>query len=169
MKHSRVLLGGVGGDYAFGSWLVKAELAVLDGIEFATTGEHTRIDSMLGLEYYGIAENTIALEIVDRHLDDFEGSMKGFPDFARRDTVETALRWSADWWHARLHTTALAIVIGAKAQDGSVLRFSGDYDIRDGLAVGAGIQIFLKGGDSDGLLNPFAKNDRIFLRVKYSF
>ena len=124
---------------------------------------------MLGLEYYGIAENTIALEIVDRHLDDFEGSMKGFPDFARRETIETALRWSADWWNARLHTTALAIVIGAKAQDGSVLRFSGDYDIRDGLAVGAGIQIFLKGGDSDGLLNPFAKNDRIFLRVKYSF
>jgi hypothetical protein len=169
MQHSRVKLGGVGGDYAFGAWLVKAELAVLDGIDFATTGEKTRIDAMLGVEYYGIAENTVALEIVNRHLDDFEGSMKGFPDFARRDTVETALRWSADWWNARLHTTALAIVIGEKAQDGSVLRFSADYDIRDALVAGAAIQIFLKGGASDGLLNPFARNDRVFLRVKYSF
>jgi hypothetical protein len=169
MKHSRVLLGGVGGDYAFGSWLVKSELAVLNGIDFATTDEKTRIDSMLGLEYYGIVESTIALEIVNRHLDDFEGSMKGPPDFARRDTIETALRWSADWWQARLHTTALAIVIGAKAQDGSMLRFSGDYDIRDGLSAGVGIQIFLKGTDSDGLFNPWAQNDRVFLRVKYSF
>jgi hypothetical protein len=169
LQHSRVLLGGVGGAYAFGAWLVKGELAVLDGIDFANTGEKTRIDAMLGVEYYGFAENNIALEVVNRHLDDFHGSMKGFPDFARRDTLETALRWSADWWNARLHTTALAIVIGAKAQDGSVLRFSADYDIRDALVVGAGIQIFLKGTDSDGRLNPFAPNDRVFLRIKYSF
>lgn len=169
LKHSRVLLGGVGGNYAFGAWLVKGEFAALDGIDFANTGEKTRFDSMLGLEYYGFAENNIALEIVLRHLDDFESSMKGFPDFARQNTVETALRWSADWWNARLHTTALAIVFGAKAQDGSVLRFSVDYDIRDALSFGVGIQIFLEGTESDGFLNPFKKNDRVFLRLKYSF
>ncbi len=169
LKHSRVLLGGVGGNYTLGSWLVKGELAVLDGIDFATTGEKTRIDAMLGLEYYGLAENTFALEIVNRHLDDFEDSMKGLPDLAQHDTVETALRWSADWWNARLHSTALVIVLGEKAQDGTVLRFSADYDIRDALVAGAGIQIFLKGTDSDGLLNSFAQNDRVFLRIKYSF
>jgi hypothetical protein len=169
MKHSRVLLGGVGGNYTFGSWLVKGELAVLDGIDYATTGKKTRIDAMLGVEYYGLAENTFALEVANRHIDDFEGSLNDAPDQVRRDSVETALRWSADWWHARLHTTLLALVFGAKAQDGSVLRFSADYDIRDALVAGAGIQIFLKGTDSDGLLNPFARNDRVFLRIKYSF
>jgi hypothetical protein len=174
MQHSRVLLSGVGGDYAFGSWLVKSELAVIDGIDFATTGEKTRIDAMLGLEYYGFAENTLALEIVNRHLDDFQSSMKGFPDYARRDTVETALRWSADWWNARLHTTALAVVVGWKAQDGSVLRFSGDYDLRDGLSVGAGVQLWLSGTDGGALDNPwspdpYGANDRLFLRLKYSF
>ena len=169
MQHSRVILGGVGGNHAFGSWLLKSELAVIDGIDFATTGEKTRIDAMLGVEYYGFPENTIALEIVNRHLDDFESSMKGFPDFARRDTQETALRWSADWWQARLHTTALAVVIGYKAQDGSMLRFTADYDIRDGLAAGAGVQIWLNGGDDNGLLNPYSANDRLFLRLKYSF
>ena len=60
-------------------------------------------------------------------------------------------------------------MFGAKAQDGSVLRFSADYDIRDALVVGAAIQIFLKGTESDGFLNPFASNDRVFLRIKYSF
>ena len=156
MQHSRVLLGGVGGDYAFGSWLVKSELAVLDGIHFATTGEKTRIDAMLGLEYYGIAESTFALEIVNRHLDDYQGSMKGFPDYAQRDTVETALRWSADWLQARLHSVALALVAGEKAQDGSVLRFSADYDIRDALSFGGGIQIFLKGRGGSALMHPYS-------------
>jgi len=174
MKHSRVILGGVGGDYAFGSWLLKSELAVVDGIDFATTGKKTRIDSMLGVEYYGFPENSIALEIVNRHLDDFESSMKGFPDYARRDTQETALRWSADWWQARLHTTALAVVIGYKAQDGSMLRFTADYDIRDGLSAGAGVQIWLNGTDGGALDNPYSPdpyghNDRLFLRLKYSF
>ena len=169
LKHSRVLLGGVGGNYAFGSWLVKGELAGITGIDFATTNEKTRFDSMLGVEYYGFADNNIALEIVLRHLDDFRGSMRGAPDFARQNTVETALRWSADWWNARLHTTALAVVFGAKAQDGSVLRFSADYDIRDALSFGVGIQIFFDGTASDGFLNPFSSNDRVFLRLKYSF
>ena len=169
LKHSRVLLGGVGGNYAFGSWLVKGELAALDGIDFATTGKKTRFDSMLGVEYYGIADSNIALEIVLRHLDDFQNSMKGFPDFARQNTVETSLRWGADWWNARLHTTALGVMFGAKAQDGSVLRFTADYDIRDALSFGVGIQIWLKGTENDGFLNPFKKNDRVFLRLKYSF
>ena len=51
---------------------------------------------------------------------------------------------------------------------------SGDFDNdgdRDFVVAGdsQGIQIFLKGTDSDGRLNPFAPNDRVFLRIKYSF
>jgi len=61
------------------------------------------------------------------------------------------------------------LVFGEKAQDGTVLRFSADYDIRDALVAGAGIQIFLEGTDSDGFLDPVAQNDRVFLRIKYSF
>jgi hypothetical protein len=167
--YSRLRMGGAGGNYAFGVWVLKAELAVLDGLDFATAGEKTRIDGMLGAEYYGIADSSFALDVVLRHIDDFQGSMRGFPDFARKDTVETSLRWSADWWNARLHTTALSVVFGALAQDGAVLRFTGDYDLRDGLSVGGGIQIWLPGGDADGRLDPFAQNDRIFARIKYSF
>jgi hypothetical protein len=170
LDHSRVLLGGVGGNYAFGAWLVKAELAATDGIDFATTtDDKTRFDSMLGLEYYGIEDSNFALEIVLRHLDDFENSMKGFPDFAQQNVVETSLRWGADWWNARLHTTALGVMFGAKAQDGSVLRFTADYDIRDALSFGVGIQIWIQGTENDGFLNPFKKNDRVLLRLKYSF
>jgi hypothetical protein len=167
--YSRITMGGVGGDYAFGSFVLKAELAYLDGIDYATTGEKDRFDAMLGIEYYGILDSSFALDVVNRHIFGFESSMKGFPDFSRRDSVEASLRWTADWWNARLHTTALGILLGEQAQDGAVLRFTADYDVRDGLVVGGGIQIWLAGTDAQGWLDPFAQNDRLFLRVKYSF
>jgi hypothetical protein len=169
LGYSRIRMGGAGGDYAFGSWVLKAELAYLDGIDYATVGERGRFDAMLGVEYYGIADSSIALDVANRHVFNYDGSMSGFPDFTRENNVEASLRWSADWWNARLHTTALGILFGLKAQDGAILRFTVDYDVRDALVVGTGIQIWLKGTDSDGRLNPFASNDRLFLRVKYSF
>lgn len=169
LGYSRIRMGGVGGDHAFGDWVFKAELAYLHGIDYATAGEKARIDALLGVEYYGLVDSSFALDVVNRHIDDFEGSMEGFPDFARRNTVESSLRWTADWWNARLHTTALGVMFGLKAQDGAVLRFTADYDVRDALVVGGGIQIWLEGTDSDGRLNPFAGNDRLFLRAKYSF
>jgi hypothetical protein len=167
--YSRITMAGAGSDYAIGSFVFKAELAYFDGLDFATTGEKARFDSMLGIEYYGIPDHSFALDVLNRHLFDFRGSMKGFPDYARRNSVEAALRWSADWWNARLHTTALGILLGETAQEGAVLRFTADYDVRDGLVVGGGIQIWLAGTDADGRLDPFAQNDRLFLRVKYSF
>lgn len=167
--YSRIRMAGAGGDYAIGSWVLKMELAWLGGIDYATVGERDRFDSMVGAEYYGFADNSIALDLVNRHVFNYDGSMVGFPDFTRENNFELSLRWSADWWNARLHTTALGMLFGLQGQDGSILRFSADYDVRDGLTVGTGIQIWLAGSDSDGRLNPFAKNDRLFLRIKYSF
>jgi hypothetical protein len=169
LGYSRIRMGGVGGNYALGTFVLKAELAYFDGIDFATTGEKGRFDALLGVEYYGIPESSFALDIVVRHLFDFQDSMKGFPDFAREDTVETSLRWTADWWNARLRTTALAVVLGERAQDGAVLRFTAEYELRDALVLGGGIQIWLAGTSDVGRLDPFAGNDRLFLRLKYSF
>jgi hypothetical protein len=167
--YSRIKLGGAGGDYAIGSWVLKGEAAYVGGTDYATVGERTRFDGMLGVEYYGVADSSFALDVVNRHVFNFDGSMVGFPDFTRENNVEASLRWSADWWNARLHTIALGMLFGLKAQDGAILRFTVEYDIRDALVIGTGIQIWLKGTDSDGRLNPFAHNDRLFLRVKYSF
>jgi hypothetical protein len=169
LRHSRIRLGGVGGNYTFGSWLVKAEFAYLTGIDYWATGEKDRIDAMVGLEYYGIPENSFAIEVVNRHIDDWEGALLETPDSVRRDSIEYSLRWSADWWNARLHTTALVVVFGEQAQDGTVVRMSLDYDVRDALVLSVGIQIFLEGTHENGLLDPIADNDRVMARLKYSF
>ncbi|HEY8153008.1 MAG TPA: DUF1302 family protein [Myxococcota bacterium] len=169
LGYSRIRMGGAGGDYAIGSFVLKGEAAYLGGTDYATVGERARFDMMLGVEYYGFADSSIALDVVNRHVFGYDGSMVGFPDFTRENNVEASLRWSADWWNARLHTTALGLLFGLKAQDGAILRFTVDYDVRDALVVGTGIQIWLAGSDEDGRLNPFAMNDRLFLRIKYSF
>ena len=43
---------GTGGNYTFGNWLVKAEIAWLDGFRFATAEPKSRLDALIGIEYY---------------------------------------------------------------------------------------------------------------------
>ena len=57
-----------------GNWLFKAEAAYLDGFMFFLTGQETfvRIDLLAGLEYYGFRNTTLSLDMVNRHLVDFD-------------------------------------------------------------------------------------------------
>jgi hypothetical protein len=182
LRHDRFWMAGAGGNYAFGSWLVKGELAYFDDIEANIAADNlnpafypegspnqfpattSRVDVMGGVEYYGFEETTIALEVVNRHIVDFADEVPG--DYGR-NSVETALRYTADFFNARLHVTALGIAFGEKAQDGSVVRLEANYDLRDALVVGGGILLFQKGDPE--LINQFARNDRLFLQIKYSF
>jgi hypothetical protein len=124
-----------------------------------------RIDTMGGVEYYGIDDVVVALEMVNRHIFNFRNDMK--PLFAQRDQVETAVRVTADLMNARLHLTALGLLFGIDAQDGSIVRLEASYDIRDALVAGGGIVLYQKGD-----LPPFTsifRNDRLFFHLKYSF
>jgi hypothetical protein len=166
--HNRLHLGGMGGNYTFGSWLLKGEIAYIDGFEFAfESGDRGRLDAMLGIEYYGIAESTFALEIVERHLFGHSIPINEAPNFVRKDSVDYALRWTADWMNARLTTTVLAILLGYKVQDGAIIRASGEYEISDGLALTAGILMFQAGDNPP--VTAWGLNDRVFIDLKYSF
>jgi hypothetical protein len=179
--YDRILLAGAGGNYTFGSWLFKAEAAWLYGFEYAyldwsvpggiprfdTTDEKSRLDVMGGVEYYGFNETTLALEIVNRHIFDYERPLLDIPTFVREDSVEYAFRYTADWLNARLSTTLLAVVFGYKAQDGAIVRAQGSYTFRDGLVGTLGLLIY-----ADGDLPPLSlwgNNDRVFIDLKYSF
>lgn len=166
--HDRLLFVGAGGNYAFGSWLLKSEAAWTDGFEFlGVAKERSRLDVMAGVEYYGLSEATVALEVVERHLFGHNSTIRAAPNSTREDAVEYALRYTADWFHARLSTTLLAVLLGAKVQDGAVLRAQGDYTIRDGLVLTAGILIFQKGRLAP--LDTWGHNDRLFFDIKWSF
>jgi hypothetical protein len=182
-KHSRLFMAGAGGNYTMGPWLFKAEAAWFDGIRvtrcepqpcevppFTLTTDpdrFQRFDGMLGVEYYGFSETTIAIEVVDRHLFGHDDLVVGFPTFQREDSTSYAIRYTADWLNARLQTTVLAILQGYKVQDGAVIRAQADYTLRDGLVLTGGILIF-EAGDLPPL-SDWGSNDRVFVDVKWSF
>jgi hypothetical protein len=175
--HSRLHMGGTGANYTVGSWLFKGELAYLDGIEYLilgdgpagappSTDEKPRLDAMIGVEYYGISETTIAIEAVNRHIFDYDDSMLD-TEFTRENAVEYAIRYTAEWLNARLRTTAVALLFGARVQDGAVVRLQADYTFRDALIGTAGIVLY-QGGDLLPL-SAWKRNDRLFFELEYSF
>jgi hypothetical protein len=186
LRLSRVHLLGAGGNYTRGSWLFKGELAGLQGPEYTvssfvplpppappgTTLEvpagsvtTSRLDGMVGVEYYGIDDLTVALEFVERHILDFQRRMKTFG--AVEDQTEIALRLTGSFLNERLETTLLALVFGDPAPDASAVRLSAAYDLRDALVLQGGIVIY-NGGDILAFRS-IDPNDRVFFQLKYSF
>ncbi|MEZ4215349.1 MAG: DUF1302 family protein [Myxococcota bacterium] len=168
LVHDRLWMVGSGGNYTVGSWLLKYELAFLDGLGFAAADdEKQRIDALVGVEYYGFTDTTIVFEIANRHLFGHEPAMRAAPDFAREDQQELALRITRNFWHDTLHVTLLGYALDVDPSDGSVVRLDVSYDVRDALTVGLGILLFQD--SPDGFLDGYGRNDRLLFSAKWSF
>jgi hypothetical protein len=185
LRHSRVTLVGAGANYTIGSWLFKAEIAWTDGIDYTTstrlnatvfglgivdlpTGnvQKSRLDFMGGIEYYGWTDTSIALEVANRHIFGFRNDMR--PLFGTQENqLETALRVTRLFMNDRLEVTALGIVFGNHAQDGSAVRLDARYDLRDALELVGGIVFYQKGDPPP--FDTIKRNDRFFFEIKYSF
>jgi len=192
-RQSRIAMGGVGANYTVGSWLLKGELAFLHGFEFAhhvwdlsgfppgvTFGpdrmfdDKSRWDAMLGVEYYGFSDTQIAVEIVYRHLNDFEegtgelpfetdpagldldyeSGMDNFPNYEREHQMITAIRITQELMNDRLDLTALGIIFSSDSHLGSIVRLSGEFEVRDALLVGGGIVLYQNGDSIEGGIRP---------------
>jgi hypothetical protein len=167
LVHDRLWMIGSGGNYTIGSWLIKAELAYLDGFGFANAGEKSRFDALVGVEYYGVVDTTFVVEVVERHLFDYESAIRRAPSFTREDSPEIALRLTRNFWNDTLHATLLGIVFGLDARDGSIARFDLSYDVLDALTVGVGLLLYQQGDLPP--LDAWADNDRVIFSVKWSF
>ena len=173
LKHSRINLYGIGGNYSIGSWLFKSELAYLSDLDYTSSGlvgfddtlEKDRFDAMVGLEYYGLSNTTFSFDIVNRHINDFEKSMKLAT--AHRNEQETAFRMTRDFMNERLRVTALFIAFGEDAKDGSIVRATTEYEVQDALNITVGV-ITYQNGDSSPF-DKIDKNDRVFGEIKWSF
>jgi hypothetical protein len=181
-RHSDITLLGAGANLVLGSWLFKSEIARLGNIDYTTAStknypfigqltlpdgntEKDRIDVLAGVEYFGISDSSLSLEVVNRHIDDYEESMGVF--YEKRDRMETAVRYTGNFMNDRLELTALAIVFGEKAQEGTMTRFQAAYDIQDALVLTTGVIFY-----DHGTMPPFntiEDNDRLFAEIKYSF
>ncbi len=168
-RHSRLSMVGMAVSVASGNWLLKSEAACFNGLEsFAVPGEKKfRLDMLAGVEYSGLTNTTISLEAVNRHIKDFESIMKASPDSAQEDEFQTVLRYSGDFLYDSFHVVMLASTFGVTGNDGSLQRFSMEYDVTDDLSVMVGIVAY-QSGDKTPFRN-IGDNDRLFLQAKYSF
>ena len=167
--HSRLSMVGTAVNVALGNWLLKSEAAYFKGLEFfAVPGEKkSRLDVLAGMEYSGFTNTTISLEAVNRHINDFDSTLKAPPDNAQEDEFQTVLRYSGDFLHDTLHLVMLASTFGVTGDDGALQRFSVEYDVTDAFSVKLGLVTY-QSGDKAQFRN-IGDNDRLFLEAKYSF
>ena len=152
MRHPWLTMVGFAGNVTHGNWLLKTELARLDGIVLnGTVQARRRTDFLLGLEYSGLPDQTVSLEVVNRYLHGSAGTQE--------NRVQTAVRYQRDFHHGRLRAVVLNTTNGPGG--GGFLRASLAYDVRDALTLTGGVLVF-HGGDLDD-------RDRVFAEMKYSF
>ena len=168
-RHSRLTLVGSTVNIALGNWLLRGELAYIDGLEYFHRPDRktSRVDLLLGVDYSGFTDTLIAFDVVDRRIHGWESSFRDAPDFTRRNSVEMAVRIQRDFLRDTLHVMLLAVGFGKKLEDGSVVRLSVDYDLLDALSIGGGLLLYQTGDLPP--LSAFGRNDRVYLHAKYSF
>ena len=168
-EHSRVFMTGMTVNMAFGNWLLKGEGAWFDGLEFATVedDEFSRLDLMAGIEYMGFSETVLSLEIVNRHLFDFDEQLISSPDIAQEDTFQTVATLVRDFANDTFQLKILLSFFGTHGEDGAFERFQLDYDLTDSVTMTGGV-IFYQSADQ-GALSTIEDNDRVFFELIYEF
>ena len=166
--HPRNWMAGVAANAVFGSWLIKAEAALIGGLEFfALPGEEkTRLDLSLGLEYTGFRDTTISLEMVNRHLLDFDPRLEGTNE-AVEDEFTSALRLTRKFMHERLELTFLATTQGLVGDGGGIQRLQAAYELTDNLTLTGGLVSYMEGDRI--FFQDIGDRDRVFLELKYHF
>lgn len=168
-RHARLHMFGIAANLALGNWLVKAEAALLDGLEsFNCPGEEfARLDGLIGVEYSGFKETSISLELADRHLLNYQDELGSGPDRVQEDELQAVVRCTRDFWNDTLTLTCLASVFGPADADGAFERLSLEYDLSDRVEILAGIVLY-QSGDRPSMQN-IGDNDRLFLEWTYRF
>jgi len=169
LKHSRVNMLGSAYNIALGNWLLKGEVAFLEGMEFFNSAgrSYSRTDILAGIEYSGFQDTIVGFEAVNRRMNNFDKILKQFPDNANKNEFQTAIRLEKDFLNETLKLTVLATTFDTTGDDGAMQRFSARYDITDAVEINGGVVLY-QSGDLTGYSN-IGDNDRLFLEAKYSF
>lgn len=182
-EYDRVSTYGIFSSLAKGSSLFKLETALrqdrritrndvlaqitsgLPASAVRTTSRKDQIAALAGFEYTGISDLRLSVELEMTHTLDYqpclsvdENQYRSFVQ-ATRNMFNETLELDFLWIH---------LYPGLNPGDGNIYRFTGGYDIRDDLNIQAGI-IFYESAEEDSNLYPYKDQDRVFIRVKYSF
>ncbi len=172
---SKIQMLGSAVNIAMGSWLLKSEIALLDGVKYNSTNDaKSRFDALVGVDYVGITDTVLSLELANRHIFDYEQQMSqlldkpGFiPDYVDENELQTAIRLTRSFSHDSINVSALLSMFGGTWEYGGFARVWLEYDLADAFSVNIGIVDYIDGD------KPFTKankdNDRVFADITYSF
>ncbi|WP_457575499.1 DUF1302 family protein [Desulfomarina sp.] len=168
LQHNRVYMTGMTGNIALGNWLLKGEGAWWRGLEYSNSSnnEFARIDLMAGIEYTGFSETMLSLEVVNRHIPQFEDSLKQSPDYTDRNQTQSALMLTRDFLNDTVQLKILCTLFGTHGEGGAFERLQVEYDYTDHIAFTGGV-ILYQSGDQVGF-SDIGDSDRLFLEFKYS-
>ncbi len=130
------------------SFLLKTELAYFDNYDSNTID--SKIDSLIGLEYSGIKDGSVSLEVANKDND-----------------IQYALRFTQSYINQTLDFTALYSGFKKDLSGGGFLRVWFDYDIDDEFSTQFGMINY--NGGTNLALETIKKNDRLFASLKYNF
>ncbi len=182
--YDKINMVGIAGNLVYGSWLLKAESAFINDINYRSTGRKNRLDVLIGFDYMGIKHTVFSLELADRHIFDYEERMltltlpdavaEGtFPDFVREDSLQIAFRTSYSFNHDNATVTYLLSLAGGNGPgdsfDGGFQRLWIDYKYTDAISLNAGIVDYIGGSGIIPFYRAIEDNDRVFAEIKYSF
>nr|WP_321265580.1 DUF1302 family protein [uncultured Sulfurimonas sp.] len=168
---SKVQMLGSAINIASGSWLLKSELAYLNGVKYnSTTDAKERLDALVGFEYMGFKDTVLSLEVANRHIFDYEAQMSqtiNRPDYVDEDELQTAIRATKSFYNDTLDISALFSIFGSSWQNGGFARVWLEYDVADAIGLNLGIVDYIDGDKP--LLKATKDNDRIFADITFSF
>jgi len=119
------------------------------------------------VEYSGFTDTTITLEMVNRHLFNFDPRMENDPDRAEEDDFQSVLRFTRDFRNETIELTILAAILGLTAENGAFERVSLKYDLTDDWSITGGVVLYQSGDNP--MFSDIGNNDRLFFEIKYSF
>lgn len=168
-QHSRLTMAGVAANAALGNWLLKGESAHLDGKVYSAAPEeqYRRTDLLLGLEYSGFDNVSLSMETAVRHIHGYDDFLGAGPAGLERNTWQTALRYSGDYWRDRLNLLVLAVRWGESLDEGGYSRLEAGYELAQALELSGGVVLY-HSGETEPFAT-FADNDRIFVRLQYDY
>ncbi|MFZ5772836.1 MAG: DUF1302 domain-containing protein [Thermodesulfobacteriota bacterium] len=167
-EHRRIKMAGAAINLARGNFLYIFEAAHLHGLRFLSDyqTDYRRTDLLAGIEYRGFTDTAVSVDLVNRHLHHYQSELNDSPEFPQRDAPQAALRISRELFHQRLDLTALLIVLGERARDGALARFTATYDLADNWSLTGGL-IFYQSGS--GTMATAGDNDRLLLEIRRDF
>jgi hypothetical protein len=139
---------GVAYNRAMNNFLIKSEIAYFDNYDSTILDD--KIDSLIGLEYNGIDEGSISLEVANKD-----------------ETIQYALRFTQSYINQTIDLSALVNMYGKDTKDGGFMRVWSDYAYNDDLSLSVGLVSYISGDNPK--FEMMKDNDKVFGSVKYSF